>query len=221
MKRFHTNYPGVYYRVVKRSGHPNKTEKMYYASYYKDGKRIEPPPSGGSTGTRCPPARASLIRGGGTPRGQAPHQQGEEGEGHRRGRDRQGPVDHRAHFRDLPIAGARGAQQVVRPVKVQHLSEEALRQGRTSEPAAPRRRPLQDKLVQEEEPPDRQARPVAADQVSKACAWYPGGPAPLRRPTLNPGELGESTHSPDNDPQPLFFVSHLITSLELTFLMTS
>jgi hypothetical protein len=62
MKRFSTNYPGVYYRVVMRSGHPNKTEKMYYASYYKEGKRIETP-IGRQYKDDMTPARASLIGG--------------------------------------------------------------------------------------------------------------------------------------------------------------
>jgi hypothetical protein len=62
MKRFSTNYLGVYYRVVKRFGHPNKTEKMYYASYYKGGKKIETP-VGRQYKDGMTPARASLIRG--------------------------------------------------------------------------------------------------------------------------------------------------------------
>lgn len=62
MKRHSTSYPGIYFRVARRSGHPGKTERVYYAAYYRDGKKIETP-VGRQYKDGMTPAKASIIRG--------------------------------------------------------------------------------------------------------------------------------------------------------------
>jgi len=60
-KRVKTNYPGVYYREVKRLGAPG-TERVYYIVFKKDGKVIEEK-VGRHHADNMTPARAALIRG--------------------------------------------------------------------------------------------------------------------------------------------------------------
>ena len=62
MKRHTTDYPGVYYRVGRRYGHPGKTEKIYYAAYYRDGKKVETP-VGRQYKDGMTPAKAARVRG--------------------------------------------------------------------------------------------------------------------------------------------------------------
>jgi integrase len=57
-KRFKTNYPGVYYIEV---GPPSKTEKVYYITYRKDGKKVEEK-AGRQHSDDMTPARASGVR---------------------------------------------------------------------------------------------------------------------------------------------------------------
>lgn len=60
MKRHRTRYPGVYYLIGKKIGE-NKPERIYYVSYYRNGKRIEER-AGRQFKDDMTPARAARIR---------------------------------------------------------------------------------------------------------------------------------------------------------------
>ena len=61
MKRFRTDYPGIFYRTAKRIGGKG-TEKVYYAKYKVDGKTVETK-IGRQFADDMTPAKASRIRG--------------------------------------------------------------------------------------------------------------------------------------------------------------
>jgi integrase len=58
-KRFKTDYPGVYY--IEGTTRNNKPERIYYISFYKDGKKIEEK-AGRQHKDKMTPARANIMR---------------------------------------------------------------------------------------------------------------------------------------------------------------
>jgi integrase len=60
-KRHKTEYKGVRYIEGRRLGAPSQTEKIYYISYYRDGKRIEEK-AGRQYSDDMTPARANRLR---------------------------------------------------------------------------------------------------------------------------------------------------------------